>query len=397
MPQELLADALEQASRSVAPVRAAALLHAARVLTAFDQRRAERVLEEGLATLAVLPAADRVAIEPQARCLIATVSPRRAFTFASARAELHTGTDKFLFDMMRHGHVHEAVEYLRDGTLQAGESFPYAAAMEASGHTVDDGARLDILRRATRAARADTQHGVGAADFVSLFQFGWKLLPAEEAKTGIQEIVRRILEQPDERMTGSYGFGASSVTISSTRSFRLFEIFGPLRQLDPQLAEAILQNDRQLAVAVQTFPDGPDVDPAPPTDTPPVTPQQFEEWARQNDYIVTSARWIPIAEALQTSFAGAFEDALYLYSLDTSPDQPNKVPQECWPSTEEFRNILFKAGRHEGRAATRHLDRVPDPALRLFAQIELAAALAQLPQLGGITLFFANEYPWSVA
>src|SRR5262245_66016670 len=216
MPQQLLADALEQASWSAAPVKAAALLHIARVLTAFDQQRAERVLGEGLSALAALPDDERVAMEPQARCLIATVSPRRAFTFVPARRELLPGTDKFLIDMMRHGHVEEAVEYLRDSNLQPGEAFPYAAALEASGHSPDDRTRLDILRRAIRAARADTRHGMGAAGFVSLFQFGWRLLPADEARTEIREIVRRTLEQPDERMTGGFGFGASSVTISST-------------------------------------------------------------------------------------------------------------------------------------------------------------------------------------
>ncbi len=33
----------------------------------------------------------------------------------------------------------------------------------------------------------------------------------------------------------------------------------------------------------------------------------------------------------------------------------------------------------------KHLDRIPDPDLRLFAHIELCAALAGLPQLGGLT------------
>lgn len=38
-----------------------------------------------------------------------------------------------------------------------------------------------------------------------------------------------------------------------------------------------------------------------------------------------------------------------------------------------------------GPAAARYLDRIPEPDLRLFAQIELCAALAGLPQLTGLT------------
>jgi hypothetical protein len=52
----------------------------------------------------------------------------------------------------------------------------------------------------------------------------------------------------------------------------------------------------------------------------------------------------------------------------------------------EFRNILYKAGQHEGRAAARYLDRIPDRDLRLFAQIELIAAIAALPQFSGLTI-----------
>jgi uncharacterized protein (TIGR03435 family) len=93
-------------------------------------------------------------------------------------------------------------------------------------------------------------------------------------------------------------------------------------------------------------------------------------------------RLIPMPEALRTDFQQAFDLALRLYAREVDPEHPNDAPQECWPSAHEFRNILYKAGQHEGRAAVRHLERIPNPALRLFAQIELAATLAGLPQIG---------------
>ena len=98
------------------------------------------------------------------------------------------------------------------------------------------------------------------------------------------------------------------------------------------------------------------------------------------------SRLLPIPEALRTEFREPFEEALRLYALDTDSDNPNQAPRECWPSAMEFRNILFKAGRHEGRAAARYLDRIPDRDLRLFAQIELVAGDAGLPQFGGMTI-----------
>ncbi len=58
MPRQLLSDALEQAERSEPVVRAAALLHIARVLNAFDHAEAERVLDRGIALAADLAEPD---------------------------------------------------------------------------------------------------------------------------------------------------------------------------------------------------------------------------------------------------------------------------------------------------------------------------------------------------
>ncbi len=74
------------------------------------------------------------------------------------------------------------------------------------------------------------------------------------------------------------------------------------------------------------------------------------------------------------------------YGKDSHPKNPNVAPKDCWPSASEFRNILFKAGQHQGLAAVKHLDSVPDPDLRLFAQIELCAGAEDLPQIGGLTV-----------
>ena len=92
-------------------------------------------------------------------------------------------------------------------------------------------------------------------------------------------------------------------------------------------------------------------------------------------------------EALANDFQAAFAEGILAFARDT---ESNLAPKECWPSTYEFRNILFKAGEHMDIAAAKYLDCIPDSDLRLFAQIELCAALAGLPQFGGTVIYPAR-------
>jgi hypothetical protein len=105
-----------------------------------------------------------------------------------------------------------------------------------------------------------------------------------------------------------------------------------------------------------------------------------------DDVVVTGdSEVIPITVALATDFEAAFRHALESFANDTDAECPNGAHKECWPSAREFRHIRFRAGQHQGLAAANHLDRIPDRDVRLFAQIELWAAIAGLPGLGGPT------------
>ena len=55
MPPDVLSAIRAQADQADSPVKAAALLHIARVLTTIDQAEAERVFERGWAFLPTLP------------------------------------------------------------------------------------------------------------------------------------------------------------------------------------------------------------------------------------------------------------------------------------------------------------------------------------------------------
>ena len=99
-------------------------------------------------------------------------------------------------------------------------------------------------------------------------------------------------------------------------------------------------------------------------------PESFEKCLRDRDY------------------GPPLEYALTKYRQDSDPYSPNRAPKEVWPSTSCFRHIFYQVGKRLGRDADVYLERIPDRDFRLFAQIELAAALAGLPE------FHETERTW---
>ena len=336
MPRELLSASLQEAEHSEPPVRAAALLHIARVVNVFDHGEAERVVERALAPANDLPEPDREVVLAQAVSLVATVSPKRALELApSVAADDMPGSvmQKALFDMMSHGHVAEAVDYLSAPNVSG--DYPFDAALQAIGRSKDDGMRLRILRGALAAMRFQIQT-VGIAHFfrgmsTQIFNRWYGLLPAEEAAAVVRDLVHWILGQPDESIHAS----AQDVRLSSTHAHRLFQILGPLQRLDPQLAQSLVKEHPQLAAAAARYPYGQESIEAAvrERDTQAPTTTQTE----QPHYILVGHRLIPIPEALSTDFKDAFDAALRAYVADTDPEHPNDAPRECWPSASEFR------------------------------------------------------------
>jgi uncharacterized protein (TIGR03435 family) len=359
------------------------LLHIARALDAFDRAEAERLLERGITEAGQLPEPERGVILAQAVSLAAAVSPKRAVQLADSvpDAAIPGGVmTKALFDMLSHGHVEEAVRYLSDPTLDG--EYPYAAAQQAMARS-DDATRLRVLRAALAAMRGEMATRDRGRFFRGkesrIFRRWWALLPSAEAKAFVGELVQWIVAQPDQFIRAS----VQDLKFSSTREHQLFEVLGPLRRLDPQLTDSLLETHPQLAAAAARYPYGHEsIDDAvrqrPPASPP---PQQAEPY-----YFAIGHRLIPISEAIRTGFKEPFDVAMRAYAVDANHERPNDAPQECWPSAQEFRTILYRAGKHEGRAAIRHLDRIPERTLRLFAQIELAAALAGRPQIGGTSI-----------
>jgi hypothetical protein len=377
MPDDLLARAWEQAERSKPPVRAAALLRIARVQTVFDRDQARRTFERALDETRRLSGRDGEFLLEQARLLAAAVAPDLLREIPSAGHPPRQFSSEMLGRiMLEHEHGDAAFEYLMHYDEPSTFPFPVASAlMQWFG---DEERRLAVLRRAIEAWREAPNDR-----FIWLFQSQWKELPLEEAAVVAREIVRVALEQPDQEITATYD-EEGSIRITSWREHTLFQILHVLRHVDGALAESLFAGHEQLAAAARRFPNG-------------MESVMREAEARRIDACGTgsggcgmggAARDFPYLEALmQASQDGDFgppiEHALERYRDDTAPDRPNQAPREFWPSTCSFRSILYSAGRRLGRDATSYLDRIPDPDLRLFAQIELAAALAGLPELQG--------------
>lgn len=93
---------------------------------------------------------------------------------------------------------------------------------------------------------------------------------------------------------------------------------------------------------------------------------------------------VSISKALRqasedSDFGPAIDLAHKRYLDHVSPERPNQALEEFWPSSSTFRSILYRAGKRLSGGAATYLGSIPDVDQRPFARIELAAALAGLP------------------
>lgn len=387
MSQQLLLAAREQAERSEPAVRAAALMHIARVLARSDQAAAEQLLERGIALAKEVNGDATSLLLQNAIPLAAAVSAKHALPLYTE----HRRTDPFggsvvsLVNVMaEHGHIADAIAYLSDPL--PGDRFPLHFVNNLESGCRDDETRRKLLELAIREWRnpapreAGPQEQFAGMSFAHLFGRYWNLLPSEAATPVLRDLVARALDVKPEPREYTLTENPQDPKLASGREFELFKLVPAMRRLDPELARSVLESHPQIVAALKRFPlgmqsvrDG----------------QKKYDPARDDIVQIGDSELMPIAEALATDFEASFREAHASLAKDTDPEYPNRAHKECWPSAREYRHILFKAGQHQGAAAAKHLDRIPDPDLRLFAQIEISAAIAGLPQLGGLT----TQYP----
>ncbi len=392
--RSLIDDAITQADRAIPPIRAAARLHIARVLTAFDKDEARRVLQSALDEIQTLDLNpfDRSVLEREAHMLTAAVAPDLAINMAKnyGRAMSHDKREfGFIHVLLAYGHLNTAIKYLLSYNDPA--SYPYDFIPTVMRECTDPGVKLALLRSSIQAWRNSStiqsplppnRLFMGLNDFVGLFAYHWTLIDSAEAIAITRDLVAQISELPDLTIQASFD-PVCPVEFTSLRQYQFFELLHVIRRLDPALADFLLARNSELSAAANYLPWGQES----------VQEAQTKYFAAQNTnqpagkacIIMDSGSEMPFHQALAEGknfrqFEPAFIEALNLLAADT---QSNDVILECWPSSQAFRNLLYEAGKTLGTEGAAFLKRVPDADLRLFAQVEFAAALAGLPNYSG--------------
>ena len=378
----------------------------ARVQWVKDAGQARITFEMALDEIRSLPGREQQVLFEQAQQIAAAIAPELLREIPSVRRFPNKHhTEALLSTMLAHGHIDAAFDYVVQCDVPFDFPFGYAGNLMQK---LDEDRQRTVLRcaintwrtppdaermRAHKVPYGDGSSGIDSGmmlmgqlqnHFISLFQHRWTMLPAEEALAVVREIVHTALEQPDLGTSAGY----PDVHITSSRARIFFQVLHILRLLDPALAESILASHEQLAAAAQRYPNGIET-----------VHQEFERTAEERrkqlaasgetctgGFIMTGGdprdltRQKALVLAAQAGDYGpALNYALELYREDTDPDSPNQAPKAFWPSSSRFRTALYDAGKRLGPDAVTLLERIPDPEIRLFAQIEFAAALAGLP------------------
>ncbi len=287
--------------------------------------------------------------------------------------------------MLTHGHIDAAFDYLLHRDDPA--SFPFLS-VSAVVHRIDPHTpeatdrRLKLLRHAVEIWRKGpsgfSPHSHG--NFTRVFSHLWDHFPSGEALAIAHMIVHRAAEEPDDGTSSGY---TNEVHFTSLRQDTLFQILHVLRHLDPTLAQSLIDSHPQLALAARRYSNGLET-----------LHQEMEAEAerRKAEGAACGGGFIFAGDPadfgrqrrlFDATHSGDFEpsiqDALEKYQQDTAPDTRNHAPKAYWPSTGAFRTLFYQAGKRCGPDAATLLDRTPDDDIRLFATIELAAALAGVP------------------
>jgi uncharacterized protein (TIGR03435 family) len=391
MPLEIVRTAVAGAEQSAADVRAAVRLRGARVLQRLDAEDARRRLDEAVEIISSLddpPIAEamRFAAVP----IAATVAPDVAFRLLRDWRESFGRSgppiDQTIHNMTEHGHRGQALRYLLDPDPAL--PFPFHLAMNVAR---DAESRTAVLRATLAALRRIMAPGVEKPFMFQLhsvlqtFSHQWTALPPEDALAAAREIAGWILAEPDKRTSSGFGGGDDSPRFSSSRESQLYQLLGPLQHLDPEFTRSLMADHPQLARAAARYPFGMESMTKETEHSAPPPPTAEQARAMMPDVIYFGSMTIPAAEALATGFAEPFASADRALAADMHEETGNGAPVECWPSTAEYRAILFHAGEREGRDATKYLSRIRSEDIRRLASIELAAALVGLPRIGDLT------------
>ena len=389
MSDDLLANAREQAEKAELSMRSAALLRIARAESVANGTQARTSLIEALEIIRNLPSPNREHHFEEARTVAAAVDPALLTEIPANSFDMHEHHTNFqiIQAMLAHGHVDAAFRYVL--SKEGSPTFPFSMVGNVLHHLDPEfpesaARRMTLLRAAVEAwrQRAFGTHPHERDNFIGLFGHYWKEFPPEEALEITRAIVARATDEPDFGTSAGY---PNEIHFSSSRQHTLFQILHVLRHFDPALTQSLIDSHDQLATAVRRYPNGLQTM---QEEADAVAARRKAEGATcEGGYIIGSTgpgdfdRQRRLMSASRNGdFGPSIEDAIEKYREDTSPEAPNYAPKEYWPSTGAFRTLFYQAGKRLGPDAAKLLDQIPDGDLRLFASIELAAALAGVPE-----------------
>ena len=382
---ELIEDALTQLKWFSPDVQKAALLRIARVQTVTSPAEARETLEKGLAMPPGMDAHKGFA--HLSRVMIAAVHPE---LLATVPPPAHQGAGfshlghELARVMKDHGHL----SYLRKYVLQGAplSEVPMSGIQSSIRDTGDPEEQGLLLRRALavwRVNRERPHNREHLAVYVMFRDYG-KVLPHAEAQAAVSEIVDALLARADSPVSGTVG----QLVFTSSRSLELFQMWH-LLELESERADKVLAANPELAKSLTRYPKGMESlqeevrakqAKLPPPD------------AKKRGYIMagSSQADFDYGHALlnaeeTTDFSEPLKYAEASYREDSDEKFPNRALKEFWPSGAKYKSVFRRMGRILGDSAEQHLDEIPDSDLRLLAQIELAAGLCGLPELGSMT------------
>jgi hypothetical protein len=239
---------------------------------------------------------------------------------------------------------------------------------------------MTLLHAAVEAWRRHAYGTYSYNDFERLFSHYWEEFPPEEALQITRMIVARALEEPDTGTSAGY---PDEIHFTSSCQHTLFLILHVVRHFDPALAHSLIDSRDQLSAAARRFPNG--LQTMKEEAGAQAARLKAEGATCDGGLIFTGdprdlPRLLRLNDATRNGdFGPSIEDAIEKYREDTSPETPNYAPKEYWPSTGACRTLFYQAGKRLGPETVKLLDQIPDEDLRLFASIELAAALAGAP------------------
>jgi tetratricopeptide (TPR) repeat protein len=104
-------------------------------------------------------------------------------------------------------------------------------------------------------SRHEHKNGVGMDDFGVFISRTWQGLPPDLVLQAIDEALKQA-RQSDAKMQITLGAEKGSASFTSIYDYNLFELMPVLHALDPERADRLLQEDRDVQTAAKQYPNG---------------------------------------------------------------------------------------------------------------------------------------------